>query len=281
MGEFQRYIMDESKDLSSKMDIVLRLQKFLNKKKGERIFFDKSVVFKTQIARMFIDYMHLDVNREEVLTACLLCNCKKVDNAQKIGKLHSYAKEGADYLLNIGFDFRFCRICEGVNRYSGLPKREPESDILELAENFGGMMLDRPERAGFSPEEALVQLECDNLKNVENRYLKLFHDFVNMMQEIELQMSLRNKEIGIQKKPFAILKTNVCDKAVDMEDMINRNSDFEKNLDYYMKMRAKEELNKVAGSSSRPLFTPKTVANALNGLRRNKEIENENKDLKK
>lgn len=186
MGEFQTYIMDPKKDLMTKMDIIIRLKKLLKEKRGETIFFDKSVVFKTEIARMFIDYMHLDVDRDLVLTACLLCNCKKVDNAQKIGKLHTYAKEGADYLLNIGFDQRFCRICEGVNRYSNLKKREPESDILEIVDNFGGMMLDRPERAGFSPQEALVQMERANLKDVENRYLSKFHDFVYMMQEVQI-----------------------------------------------------------------------------------------------
>lgn len=116
----------------------------------------------------------------------MLCNCKKVDNAQKIGKLHTYAKEGADYLLNIGFDPRFCRICEGVNRYSDTRPREPESDILELVDQFGGMLLDRPERAGFRPEDALIQLERANLKDVNNIYLDKFHEFVNMMLEVEV-----------------------------------------------------------------------------------------------
>lgn len=186
MAEFQDYIMDHDKDLATKMDIIRRLQKLLKEKKGETLFFDKSVIFKTEIARMFIDYMHLDVDRDLVLTACLLCNCKKVDNAQLLGRVKTYAKEGADYLLNIGFDPRFCRICEGVNRYSNLKNREPESDILELVDHFGGMMLDRPERAGFSPEEALIQMERDNLKDVNNRYLSQFHDFVYMMQEVEI-----------------------------------------------------------------------------------------------
>lgn len=184
MGEFQDYIVDKDKDLLTKMDIVRRLQRLLKEKRGETIFFDKSVIFKTEIARMFIDYMKLDVDRDLVLTACLLCNCKKVNNAQNLGKLHSYAKEGADYLLNIGFDAKFCRICEGVNRYSGLNPREPESDILELVDQFGGMLLDRPERAGFSADQALIQLERDNLKDVDNIYLNQFHDFVNMMQEV-------------------------------------------------------------------------------------------------
>ena len=186
MPEFQEYIMDPNKDLTTKMDIIRRLKKLLQERRGETIFFDESVIFKTEIARMFIDYMDLDVDRDLVLTACLLCNCKKVDNAQKLGKVKTYAKEGADYLLNIGFDPRFCRICEGVNRYSELKEREPESDILELVDHFGGMMLDRPERAGFSPEEALVQMERDNLKDVNNQYLGQFHDFVYKMQEMQV-----------------------------------------------------------------------------------------------
>ena len=186
MGEFQSYIMDKDKDLLTKMDIIYRLQKLLEERRGETIFFDKSVIFKTEIARMFIEYMNLDVDKDLVLTACLLCNCKKVDNAQKIGKLHTYAKEGADYLLNIGFDPRFCRICEGVNRYSDTRPREPESDILELVDQFGGMLLDRPERAGFRPEDALIQLERANLKDVNNIYLDKFHEFVNMMLEVEV-----------------------------------------------------------------------------------------------
>lgn len=47
-------------------------------------------------------------------------------------------------------------------------------------------MLDRPERAGFSPEEALIQMERENLKDVNNRFLPQFHDFVYKMQEVHV-----------------------------------------------------------------------------------------------
>ncbi|MBR0350789.1 MAG: hypothetical protein IJH76_03070 [Clostridia bacterium] len=234
MGEFQTYIMDEDKNLVTKMDIIRRLQNLLFEKRGESIFFDKSVIFKTEIARMFIDYMNIDVDRDLVLTACLLCNCKKVDNAQKLGRVKTYAKEGADYLLNIGFDPRFCKICEGVNRYSGLKDREQESDILELVDHFGGMLLDRPERAGFSPEEAIIQMERDNLKDVDNKYLNTFHTFVDKMQQIQIQPSFYGEKIGILKQPFSILKKNVCDDAKDLADMIKRIKDYEITLDEKM-----------------------------------------------
>ena len=180
MEEFAEYILNES-DVISKIEIIY----FLAPKLG--INFDKSVVFKTEIARMFLKYSKPKVDENIVLTACLLCNCKKIDNSQKLGKLKTYAIEGAEYLQTLGFDDRFCKICEGVNRYSQIKNREPESDILELADQFGGMLIDRPERVGFAPDEALVLLEHRNLKDEYNRFLESFCDFVEQVGSIEIQ----------------------------------------------------------------------------------------------
>lgn len=185
METFADYLLKET-DLVNKMDILNRLQRLLKERKGITIYFNNTVIFKTEIARMFIDYSNLDVDRNLVLTACLLCNCKKIDGPQSLESLHSYAKNGADFLASLGFDKRFCKICEEVNRYSGSEPREPESDILELVDNFGGMLLDRPERAGYSPEKALIQLEESNLKGKENIYLEQFKTFVEQMQEVEV-----------------------------------------------------------------------------------------------
>ena len=180
MEEFAEYILNED-DLISKIEIIY----FLAPKLG--INFDKSTVFKTEIARMFLKYTKAKVDNNLVLTACLLCNCKKVDDSQKMGKVRTYAKEGAEYLSKLGFDKRFCKICEGVNRYSGVNPREGESDILELADQFGGMLIDRPERIGFNPDEALVLLEHRNLKTEYNRYLEIFRGFVETMDKVEIQ----------------------------------------------------------------------------------------------
>ena len=177
MDSFADYILNEE-ELSSKMEIVY----YLSKKR--RIFFNKSVVLKTEITRMFLNYSKIDVDKNLVLTATLLCNCKKIDNAQDLQKIHTYAKEGADYLRALGFPERFCTICEQVNRYSGSAPREPEGDILELVDHFGGMILDRPERIGMKVDEALVLLEYRNFKDKNNRYLKDFIKFVNKMQEV-------------------------------------------------------------------------------------------------
>ena len=64
------------------------------------------------------------------------------------------------------------KLIEEVNRYSGSYPREKESDVLELVDQFGGMLLDRPERIAFKVDEALVLLEYRNLKDKYNRYFK-------------------------------------------------------------------------------------------------------------
>ena len=173
---FANYILAEP-DWIRKMEIMYYLERKVD------IFFDKSVVFKTQIAKLFMDVMNINVDRNYVITACLLCNCKKEKGViTDLNKIKSFAKEGAEYLETLGFDSRFCKICEEVNRYSGSNPRE--NDILELADQYGGLLLDRPERPGFKPEEALVLLEYRNLKDKENRYLEQFKQFVNKMQEV-------------------------------------------------------------------------------------------------
>lgn len=177
METFADYILSE-KDWIKKMEII----HYLQKKTG--IFFDKSVIFKTFLAKLFLDATDLKLDQNLILTACLLCNCKKSNDPQDLNRIKSYAKEGAEYLSELGFSDRFCKICEEVNRYSGSSPREPESDVLELVDQFGGMLLDRPERIAFKVDEALVLLEYRNLKDKDNRYLEDFKKFVNEMQEV-------------------------------------------------------------------------------------------------
>lgn len=200
MEEFARYILNED-DLMTKIEIIY----FLAPKLG--INFDKSIVFKTEIARMFLKYTKVKVDHNLVLTACLLCNCKKVDDAQKMGKLRTYAKEGAEHLAKLGFDKRFCKICEGVNRYSGINPRETESDILELVDNFGGMLIDRPERIGLNPDEAMVLIEYRNLKSEYNRFMEIFRDFVNSMEKVEIHGSVNTTVFARLQKLMRESKT--------------------------------------------------------------------------
>ena len=190
MEDFAMYILNEQ-DYIQKMIIAY----YMSKRTG--IFFDKSIILRTQIAKMFINYASLDVDMNEVLTAMLLCNCKKIDNSQKLGKMETYAKEGADYLFSLGFDKRFCKICEGLNRYSGLKQRCKESDILEVVDQFSALILKRVERDAFTPKEALVVLKERNLKNIKNRYLEDFIIFVNAMEDVNIRDSV---EVPVLRK---------------------------------------------------------------------------------
>lgn len=177
METFADYILSEQ-DYIKKMEIVYYLKKRTN------IFFDNSVIFKTELAKMFIEDMDIDVDKNLVLTASLLCSCKKPEDSKDLSRIKSYAKDGANYLATLGFNKKFCKICEEVNRYSGSEPREKESDILELVDNFGGMLLNRPERRGFPVDEALVLLEFRNMKGKNNVYLDKFKEFVSVTEGI-------------------------------------------------------------------------------------------------
>lgn len=177
---FADYILSEENWIK-KMEIVYYLQK------RTKIFYDNTVIFKTLLTKLFIEKANITgIDKNLTITASLLWSCKKNLLPKDLSRLKSFAKDGAQYLAELGFDEKFCRICEGANRYSGLEQREKESDILELTDQFGGMLLDRPERVAFEPEEALVLLEYRNLKDVENRYLEEFKNFVTNMEEIKI-----------------------------------------------------------------------------------------------
>ena len=252
MDTFANYIL-EAEDLSAKLEIAYYLSKKI------RIFFDKSVVFKTEIARMFIDYMKIDVDKNLVLTACLLCNCKKVNDAQDIKRVHTYAKEGSEYLSTLGFDNKFCKICEEVNRYSQSNPREKESDILELVDQFGGMLLDRPERIGFKPDEAMVLLEHRNLKDYYYRYLHTFNDFVNIMEQIELNEMTTMKSLRRLVKIY-----NETDK---LKNFINKVCyDYEPKMDKAMEKHMKGIKDEMFDNPSRPLFTEETARKVLSRM---------------
>lgn len=179
MENFAEYVINENNYLK-KIEIVYYLHKKSN------TFFDRSVICKAELARKFIERMNLDVDENLVITACLLYPCKKVTVATDFEQIKFYAKNGAEFLSKLGFDDRFCRICEGVNRYSGLTPREPESDILELVDNLGGLLLNRADRISYGMQQALELLINKNLRDVDNRYMDKFKEFIYLEEGVKL-----------------------------------------------------------------------------------------------
>lgn len=262
METFAEYILSE-RNLVSKIEIMY----YLSRKTG--IYFDKSVVFKTEITRQFIDYMKLDVDRNLVLTASLLCNCKKVNDAQKLGKLHTYALEGALYLGELGFDKRFCKICEGVNRYSEINPRERESDILELADQFGGMLLDRPERIGFETDEALTLLQHRNLKDCYNRFLETFAEYVSEMDSILIDGNTKVRPLKRLSK--------ICNESTDLKEFVKTLAyEYAPEVNRKMAKHRRQETVNMFGTENpyRPLFSEETTRKIMGLI---KEVPDEKK----
>ena len=271
--DFASYILGE-KDLASKMMIAY----YLSTKTG--IFFDKSIVLKTEITRLFIEYMKIEVDENLVLTAMLLCNCKKTENAQKIGKLETFALDGAEYLSLLGFSKRFCKICEEVNRYSGSTNREIESDILEVVDQFTGLILNRVERDAFTVDEAIVVLRERNLKHTDNRFLDLFEEFINEFENITIRetisvpiikklVHLHNREANV--KTFISILYNgyedrineIVDKAV-AERTKRMLKEGKENTSVKINSKTKKMVSKSAENPLRPLFSIDTAEKILN-----------------
>lgn len=274
MNDFATYILEEQ-DLAQKMLISY----YLSKKTG--IFFDKSIVLKAEITKLFIEYMKIDVDENEVLTAMLLCNCKKVENAQKIGKLETFAKDGADYLATLGFGKKFCKMCEELNRYSESAPREKESDILEVVDQFTGLILNRVERDAFLPLEALVVLKDRNLKYTDNRFLSLFEVFVKEIENIMIKdvidvsilqklVHLHNKEANVKsfiatlsnkyaEKISTALSKNIAKKAKRM-----LNKPIEEKDNSQTNMERMKELAEQTKDANRALFSGEIAKKILN-----------------
>ncbi|MDR0979269.1 MAG: hypothetical protein LBL91_05045 [Lachnospiraceae bacterium] len=210
---FSEYVLNEQNELE-KMNIVRYLQKKMQEK-NIYFFYDKSVLLKAELAKMFIEEMNIvEVDKNLVVTACLVMGCKKNNNPQDLTKVKMFAKESADFLRSdmFGFSDDFCNICEGYNRYSGV-KRTRETDILELVDNFGGMLVHRYDRQGFSVQDALCLLKERNLKGLNNMYLDKFVQFVDKM-EIE---TVNDSTIVKAETPYITHLAKVLNKVGDFD----------------------------------------------------------------
>ena len=179
METFADYILSEE-EYTRKIEIAY----YLSKK--ERLYFDKSVVFKTELARLFIDTMKIDVDKNLVLTACLLYSCKKTTNPLDLANIDEYVYNGVEYLENLGFNDYLCNVCKQVNRNTSPIDRTKEGDVLELVDNFGEMLLDKENSKGFSIDEAIILLKHKNFKGQSNQYLEQFMQFVNLEEGVTI-----------------------------------------------------------------------------------------------
>lgn len=179
MKTIEDYILDEQ-------DYLKKLENVYYFKKVEGINFDNSVIFKTELARMFIEKMNIDVDKNLAITACLLYSCKKEKNeTDKIQEFY-YVKDSQEYLEKIGFSDKVCNVFKFMCLDNKKIERPKECDVIELVDNFGDLVLNREDRMGYSVDEALNLLVNRKFKNKENMLLKKFEEFVKMEEGVNI-----------------------------------------------------------------------------------------------
>ena len=78
------------------------------------------------------------------------------------------------------------------------------------------MLLDRPERIGFKPDEALVLLQFRNLKDKDNKYLEIFIDFVNYMNKNELLEWEARQYDGVDTRIAINSSTSIYERTLEI-----------------------------------------------------------------
>lgn len=180
MATFSEYILGEP-NFIRKVEIAHVMQR-----KQNTLFFNNSVVLKAEIAREFVDIMRLDVDKNEIVTACLVYSFLKIDSPDEPERAVEEAKTDREFLESLGFSKEFCQLCTEYNRVLKYDEeRIKESDILEIVDQFGAMLVNRQDRLAYSVEEALFMTQ-QNLREVKNQYINLFSQFVSVMEDLKV-----------------------------------------------------------------------------------------------
>ena len=132
-------------------------------------------------------------------------------------------------------------------------------------DQFGGMLLDRPERIGFEPDEALVLLEHRNLKDEYNRYAKTFEEFINLLQEINIKDSIEIKAL----KKLVKLYNEDTDLITFIKNVVE---EYETQIDLLLNKKYKniesQMFNEDNKNKNRAMFTEETTIKLLGDLKK-------------
>ena len=124
------------------------------------------------------------------------------------------------------------------------------------------MLLDRPERIGFKPDEALVLLEHRNLKDEYNRYMETFMDFVNFMEQINVSelvnMTAINRLVKIYKETDGLI-------SFIKEVVYSYEPKIDKLIEKHEEKLSKDMFDNLK-NPNRPLFSKETAKKIMNHL---------------
>ena len=128
------------------------------------------------------------------------------------------------------------------------------------------MLLDRPERIGFKPDEALVLLIHRNLKNKYNRYVECFSQFIEMLEEIDMGEFVETKALKQLTRIF-----NQTEDLIEFIKIVVY--EYEPKIDKLIQKRFKEiekEMFVDTIKNNRPLFTEETTKKIMDDIEKRK-----------
>ncbi len=195
----------EEKDLIRKFEIMFYF------KKKESIFFNTTSMVKAELMRMFLEEQKIEgVDISEMLTLALIYTVKRIDSPQEIQRMAENKEENMKYIQSLGFSKDFAKNATSY-REGDVPEEERtvQEKILDIFDQFAGLISHREERIAYKIPQALDVLEKTNLANSTNEYLPIF---INFIKE-------KDKSVGAQIGIISDLQKNI--NVLPKDDITN------------------------------------------------------------
>ena len=129
------------------------------------------------------------------------------------------------------------------------------------------MIIDRPERIGMKPDEAMVILEHRNLKGEFNRYLQSFINFINDLEQIKIKQDRERTPIELLIKLYKGAKDEkryISAVIYEYEQVVDEAICNAKEGEICRIRKNTQELEK--GNPNRPLFSEETTRKIIGKL---------------
>lgn len=191
----------EEKDLIRKFEIMFYFQK------KESIFFNTTSMIKAELMRMFLEDQKIEgLDISEMLTMALIYTVKRIDSPQEIQRMTDNKEENMKYIQSLGFSKEFAKNATFYKEEDVVPeKRTVQEKILDIFDQFAGLISHREERIAYKIPQALDVLEKTNLASSENEYLPIFIQFVKE----------KDQSVGAQLGVISDLQRNINILAKD------------------------------------------------------------------
>ena len=169
----------KEEDLIRKFEIMYYLQK------KEAIFFNTTSMIKAEILRMFLEDQKIEgIDISEMLTLSLIYTIKRIDSPQEKERMKENKLENIKYIQSLGFSEKFAKNAT-YYKEGDVPEEERtiEEKLLDIFDQFAGLISHREDRIAYQIPQALDILEKNNMATTTNEYLPIFIEYVNRVDE--------------------------------------------------------------------------------------------------